>query len=739
MKSRLFYQMLISLILCLLTISCSSNRVSETNNSDHLYRIYVGGKYGFINEKGQIAIDPQFDMAYFFFSNGLCFAALDEMKGLINQNGEFVVELNNVSWVYSFHDGQAVFYDNSWTYQGVLDTSGNIIIPSIYKDITRDSLGYIIEDTLGNMGLLDKKGKQILSCQFDAVNPSFEGLFVVATSNHCGYVDAHGEWVIDTIYDDARGFGDGIARVKKDGEWFFIDHTGQVVERLSSYNNILTGFHDNHAFIEESGDIWLINTNGKKASKIDADSVFSFSEGLASFKKDGKFGKIDTTGKVIVQPNYDRLYATVNGMSKFSENGKYGLIDKDGQIIVQPTHTANADFGDTIILFGQDSIAWLITYYDRNGNVIWKDSPSGQFVWPENPTKEDYEAYFDSKISELDPIEGIYYATINSIYQSRKNPDIIGTNGTEACFYAIIRKPKTNDYYADIVEKPGYRWWKKFIRLGETNTYAITNVDTNFTSIDDGKLVLDNPNEFEIQLGTGHNNGYNFYYNYEFVKDYPSASQYELVQNAEWTGTGFAIADGYLVTNYHVTCGAKSINIRGVNGDDHKTYKGFVVASDKQNDLAIIRIVDKSFDGFEDIPYCIGKAVPEMGDNIYVLGYPLTTTMGNNVKLTDGVISSETGFKGSNAMYQISAPVQPGNSGGPLFDEEGNVIGVVCAKHADAENVNYAVKISYLYNLVNSSGIGIKLANKNRINSKSISQQVKQVKPFVYLIECRSH
>ena len=90
-------------------------------------------------------------------------------------------------------------------------------------------------------------------------------------------------------------------------------------------------------------------------------------------------------------------------------------------------------------------------------------------------------------------------------------------------------------------------------------------------------------------------------------------------------------------------------------------------------------------------------------------------------------------------MYQISAPVQSGNSGGPLFDNEGNVIGIICAKHADAENANYAVKVSYLFSLVNSSGIGIKLPDKNNVSSKSLSKKVKKVKPFVYLIECRSH
>ena len=149
--------------------------------------------------------------------------------------------------------------------------------------------------------------------------------------------------------------------------------------------------------------------------------------------------------------------------------------------------------------------------------------------------------------------------------------------------------------------------------------------------------------------------------------------------------------------------------------------------------------MDKEFDAFEIIPYCIGKSIPEVGDEVFVLGFPMTNTMGQEVKLTDGIISAASGFKGDQSMYQISAAVQPGNSGGPLFDNEGNVIGIVCAKHADAENANYAIKVSYLYSLVNSSGLGIKMADGNKVKSKSLSQKVKQVKPFVYLIECYSH
>ena len=90
-------------------------------------------------------------------------------------------------------------------------------------------------------------------------------------------------------------------------------------------------------------------------------------------------------------------------------------------------------------------------------------------------------------------------------------------------------------------------------------------------------------------------------------------------------------------------------------------------------------------------------------------------------------------------MYQISAAVQPGSSGGPLFDNDGNVIGIVCAKHSDAENANYAIKVSYLLSLINSSDLGAKLPKSSNVDSKSISKIVKQVQPFVYMIECSTH
>ena len=165
-------------------------------------------------------------------------------------------------------------------------------------------------------------------------------------------------------------------------------------------------------------------------------------------------------------------------------------------------------------------------------------------------------------------------------------------------------------------------------------------------------------------------------------------------------------------------------------------FKGYVVASDKEHDISIIKIVDKDFESFGKIPYVIGKSMVDVGDNIFVLGYPMTDTMGEEVKLTNKIISANTRYKGDITIYQISAAVQPGNSGGPVFNSEGNVVGIVCGKHSSAENANYAIKTSYLYSLINSTNIGIVLTGENGIKDKELSKMVEQLKNYVYIIEC---
>ena len=223
-----------------------------------------------------------------------------------------------------------------------------------------------------------------------------------------------------------------------------------------------------------------------------------------------------------------------------------------------------------------------------------------------------------------------------------------------------------------------------------------------------------------------------------YIKMFPSSTDNIANSPSEGasSGTGYAISsNGYIVTNHHVTNGATSIKIRGVNGDFSKTYTAKVIIEDKNNDLSIIKIDDPSFMSLGTIPYIIANRASDVGSSVFVLGYPLRATMGDEVKLTNGIISSKSGFQGDVTSYQITAPVQPGNSGGPLFDDKGNIIGIINAKHVGAENASYAIKASYLMNLIDLMPTPPKLQTISTVAGKPLTEQVKILKKFTYIIE----
>ena len=227
------------------------------------------------------------------------------------------------------------------------------------------------------------------------------------------------------------------------------------------------------------------------------------------------------------------------------------------------------------------------------------------------------------------------------------------------------------------------------------------------------------------------------------IKSYPTLQMYNDAiyankqKNSASSGTGFFISsNGYIVTNNHVIENAQNGNIKvtGINEDYHKSYKARVEVTDKQNDLAILKIVDASFSTIARVPYAFRFNTASVGEECFVLGYPLISSMGKDIKLTTGIISSKTGFDGNIAQYQISAPVQPGNSGGPLFDKNGNIIGIVQAKHTQAENAGYAIKASYIRNLVELLPTAVSFPQNNLLKGKTLPQQVEQASKTVCLI-----
>ena len=199
-----------------------------------------------------------------------------------------------------------------------------------------------------------------------------------------------------------------------------------------------------------------------------------------------------------------------------------------------------------------------------------------------------------------------------------------------------------------------------------------------------------------------------------------------------WTGTGFSITNNLIATNFHVVDKAKSIYITNETIKD--TLFASIITSDQENDIAILSI--KS--GLLPNPkYSMIKEPQKTGTYIWVLGYPLTSTMGNEIKATSGIISSQSGYKGNEVLYQISAPIQPGNSGGPVFDLNGNVVGIVCAHYTNAENVGYAIKISHLMKLLENRNISsTQSSNYSESKNKKLVELIETYKPYVFHIIC---
>ena len=180
----------------------------------------------------------------------------------------------------------------------------------------------------------------------------------------------------------------------------------------------------------------------------------------------------------------------------------------------------------------------------------------------------------------------------------------------------------------------------------------------------------------------------------------PEAS---LPGQARAVGSGFFVtADGHLVTNFHVVKGANRIEARY----KERTFQASVVAIDTNYDLAVVRVEG---DHFPCLPLS-SRASADLGEPVFTIGFPNIDVQGLAPKYTDGKISSISGIQDDKAQYQISVPVQPGNSGGPLCDNNGEVVGVVVSRLNDMamlraesalpQNVNYAVKSYYVGQLL---------------------------------------
>ena len=364
-------------------------------------------------------------------------------------------------------------------------------------------------------------------------------------------------------------------------------------------------------------------------------------------------------------------------------------------------------------------------------------------------TEQQARDYYKNCILNLDPIEGCY--AVEFIGQGSKvfidlnwNISKSWWNKREAALNDVYIVPYNGNFIVCYGNTEEQDWGMYFIleRIGETNAYKMflcDGVDNIHASC---HTVLENNGQsFTATFIDGDEQ-----ISFNFIKSFPTLSMYENAKQEERIdnysqGTAFALQDNYFVTNYHVYDKNKFAIVKGL---DNKTYRAYYVAGDEANDLAIFQIRDNDFSGFKNVPYSIASSTAEIGEEAWTLGFPLTGILGDEVKYSKGEISSLSGSSsdGDNIktndtrFYQITTPITHGNSGGPLFGESGQLIGITSNGWTNLNNVNYAIKSQFLLALLESAGLRPMAPNGKKLYGQSQKDKIRLVKPYIFRVIC---
>ncbi len=319
----------------------------------------------------------------------------------------------------------------------------------------------------------------------------------------------------------------------------------------------------------------------------------------------------------------------------------------------------------------------------------------------------------------IDQNEGVYEQLIKGEDKSKNKVAVLDNDG----YYLVIYLSGASNYedWAE-GEKKGY-----FDPTAKPNLYTVKWRKFN-KNWDEDAIVTFKESYFEMYWpDIDHTDTY--------LKTFPLNTSVNSHSPSVSSGTGIGISsEGYILTNHHIISDASLIFVKGVNGDFSSRYKCDLILSDERNDLALLKITEGSVKMINP-PFVFKRGSMDVGSEVFVLGYPLRSSMGDEIKLTNGIVSSRTGFQGDITTYQLTVPVQPGNSGGPLFSEEGELAGIISSKHVEAENASYAIKSSYFFNLLDALNSPPKLNTQNQLSTKSLVDQVKEIKNFIYIVE----
>ncbi|MCF3112134.1 serine protease [Niabella sp. CC-SYL272] len=205
------------------------------------------------------------------------------------------------------------------------------------------------------------------------------------------------------------------------------------------------------------------------------------------------------------------------------------------------------------------------------------------------------------------------------------------------------------------------------------------------------------------------------------------------------SGTSFMIDNkGLLVTNAHVIQNAQNVAVASNTGVE---YFAEVVYTDPVRDIALLKITDKDFKPLPPVPYGFSRKMADLAEPVFTLGYPRED---ENIVYNQGYLSARTGFNGDTLSCQIQISANRGNSGSPILNSEGEVIGVLNGRQKDQEGVAFFIRSKNLYNILNevknkekndSTIQNVKLNTKSSIATLNRTQQTKKIQDYVFVVK----
>jgi serine protease Do len=205
-------------------------------------------------------------------------------------------------------------------------------------------------------------------------------------------------------------------------------------------------------------------------------------------------------------------------------------------------------------------------------------------------------------------------------------------------------------------------------------------------------------------------------------------------------GTGFLIDPrGYLVTNAHVVRNATRIAVQNSKGE----FNARIIHVDADADLAILKIEDSSFHASFPLTYSISRGGTDLAEKIFTLGYPRD----DETVYGEGYVSAKTGFEGDTLTCQLAVAANPGNSGTPVLNSNGEVIGILSSRESKAQGVVFATRAKYIFRVIDemktdsallktdSTIAHIKMPLSSSIKGMERSAQIKKIEDCIFIVK----